>query len=60
LLTQYLAAVRAEPEWRDVLERWNIGVVLLEPNMPLVTVLRLQGWRTATADELSVVLLPPD
>ena len=60
LLTQYLAAVRAEPEWREVLERWNIGVVLLEPKMPLVTVLRLQGWQTAAADEISVVLLPPD
>jgi hypothetical protein len=60
LLSQYLTAVRAEPGWRDVLQRWQIGVVLLEPNMPLVTVLSLEGWRTVAADHLSVVLVPPD
>ena len=59
LLAQYLAAVRAEPTWRDVLERWQIGVVLLEPDAPLVTLLRQQGWQTAAADELSVILIPP-
>jgi hypothetical protein len=59
LLTQYLAAVRGEPNWGEVLERWHIGVVLLEPNAPLVTLLRQQGWQTAAADELSVVLIPP-
>lgn len=59
LLTQYLAAVRAEPNWREVLQRWEIGVVLLEPNAPLVTLLRQQGWQTAAADELSVILIPP-
>ncbi len=59
LLTQYLTAVRAEPGWREVLERWQIGVVLLEPNMPLVTVLQLENWQTVAADDLSVVLIPP-
>ena len=59
LLAQYLAAVRGEPNWREVLERWQIGVVLLEPNAPLVTLLRQQGWQTAAADELSVILIPP-
>jgi hypothetical protein len=59
LLTQYLAAVRGDPTWREVLERWQIGVVLLEPNAPLVTLLRQQGWQTAAADELSVILIPP-
>ena len=59
LLTQYLAAVRSEPNWRDVLEQWHIGVVLLEPNAPLVTLLQQQGWQTAAADEISVILIPP-
>ncbi len=59
LLTQYVAAVRSEPQWREVLDQWQIGVVLLEPNMPLVTLLRELGWQTAEEDELSVVLIPP-
>ncbi len=59
LLTQYLTAARAEPGWREVLARWQIGVVVLEPSMPLVTVLQLENWRTVAADDLSVVLVPP-
>lgn len=57
LLTEYLTAWRAAPGWEAVLERWGIGLVLLEPEAPLVLALRCAGWGVAYQDDQAVVLM---
>ena len=56
IITEWLAAVRAEPGWEDIFKRRGIGVVLIEPRMPLAEVLNGQpGWEELYRDELAVV-----
>ncbi|NLG70515.1 MAG: hypothetical protein GX495_00530 [Chloroflexi bacterium] len=55
IISQWLQVVRAEPGWQDVLDRWEIGVVLLEPDMPVVSELESSGWERAYADSLAVI-----
>jgi hypothetical protein len=53
----YLEAVNAGPQWREVLTRWKIDHVLLPPDAPLVQVLKEQpGWTVVYADAEAVIL----
>jgi hypothetical protein len=56
ILKQYLQVWQVEEGFAEVLEAWDIRLVLVEPNAPLARVLPLQGWRTLYADEKAVVL----
>ncbi|MEJ2012864.1 MAG: hypothetical protein P8X64_11670 [Anaerolineales bacterium] len=57
LLRQYLITWRAQEGWRDVLDRWGIATVLLEPDAPLSRVLaESDDWSTVFADDQAVVL----
>ena len=43
--------------WREPLERWDIQTVVLPPDAPLVTALRvLPGWKQVFSDRQAVVL----
>ena len=56
IISEWLAAVRAEPGWEDILESRGVGVILIEPEMPLASVLEHQsGWKELYRDELAVV-----
>jgi hypothetical protein len=45
-LEEYIAATRLKPGWRDVLTRYDISLILLAPDSPLITVLRDDpAWR---------------
>jgi len=59
LLTEYLHAWRADPGWEDILEKWEIKLVLLEPEAPLSLALEWQGWKQLFADGQAVVLAKP-
>jgi len=57
ILSQYLTVVRAEAGWPEVLARWEVDTVLLEPEMPIVNVLPRHGWVEAYRDDHAVVLV---
>jgi hypothetical protein len=59
LLNQYLTVVYARAGWQDVLNSWDIHVVLLEPSAPILQILIHQGWRLQYRDDQSVILLRP-
>ena len=47
-----LSLIHASPEWRGVLDRWHIDVVLWQRDSPLVQLLALDpGWRLGYVDE---------
>ncbi|HWQ84555.1 MAG TPA: hypothetical protein VN363_08320, partial [Anaerolineales bacterium] len=56
IISEWLAAVRAEPGWEEILDRREIGVILIEPETPLTAVLAGQpGWEELYRDEIAVV-----
>ncbi|NPA30995.1 MAG: hypothetical protein GXO37_03245, partial [Chloroflexi bacterium] len=57
ILSQYLTVVQARPGWAAVLDRWEVDTVLLEPEMPIVTVLPRFGWAEVYRDDHAVVLM---
>ncbi|HEX9012661.1 MAG TPA: hypothetical protein VF813_04060, partial [Anaerolineaceae bacterium] len=55
VISEWMQVVNAEPGWQEVLTRWNVHLVLLEPSRPVTKVLASQGWREVYRDPLAVV-----
>jgi hypothetical protein len=59
VLTDYEEMVFVRPRWREDLDRYAIGEVLLHPDRPLVAALRDQGWTVLAQDANAVLLRRP-
>jgi hypothetical protein len=59
IFEDYLRLWAAQPGWEAAIERWDIGVVLLPPQSPLVGALDAAGWEERHRDEQAVVLVRP-
>lgn len=55
IINQWLQVVRGERGWQEVLDRWGVRLVLLEPTMPVVSLLPGQGWYLLYEDDKAVV-----
>ncbi len=55
ILSEWLNTMSANVGWQDTLDRWNIGLVLIEPSWPLAKVLPTEGWQLLYEDEHSVL-----
>ena len=55
IINQWLQVVRGESGWLEALDRWEVRLVLLEPRMPVVSLLPGQGWWLLYADGTAVV-----
>lgn len=58
-LDDYIAAMALHPEWRAVLERHAVALVLVRPDRPLAVRLREAGWLTLAHDTDLVLLRRP-
>ena len=56
LIDEWLRVVRSEAGWQAVLDHYGVRLVLLEPNMAVVSRLEEQGWERIYSDGLAVVL----
>ncbi len=56
IISQWLQVVRVESGWQEVLEKWDVGWVLLENGSDLQPALQANGWRLLYQDALAVVL----
>jgi hypothetical protein len=56
IIGQWFQVVELQPGWDEVLDRWGVNVVLLEPGWPAVRGLQMQGWQTVYEDTWSVIL----
>ena len=55
-LREYLRVTLAQADWQAVLERRNVGFVLIEAGGGLDTALRREsGWREVSRDRLAVI-----
>jgi branched-subunit amino acid transport protein AzlD len=59
ILDQYLTVIRAQEGWRDILERWQIHVVFVEPSTPILQLLAAEGWTVYYEDSQAVILVSP-
>jgi hypothetical protein len=59
LLTEWLNTVGAADGWQETLEKWNIGMVLIEPSWPLAKTLPTEGWQVLFEDQYSVLYSKP-
>ncbi|MBN2085654.1 MAG: hypothetical protein JW748_10575 [Anaerolineales bacterium] len=59
ILDQYLIVVRGQEGWSEILERWQIRVVFVEPSMPILNALQAEGWTVYYEDSQAVILLHP-
>jgi hypothetical protein len=55
IISQWFQVMRVEPGWEEVLERWEVRLVLLEPNAPVIHALESSGWQPLYEDELAVI-----
>jgi len=59
LLDQWHAVVNADKKALSLLDQWDVKVVLLEPDWPIVEVLKSNGWKVEFEDEQAVILIHP-
>ena len=55
IIGQWVQVVQAEEGWQQILDEWEVGAILLEPERPVVSQLETSDWRLLYQDELSVV-----
>lgn len=55
IIGQWLQVVQAEEGWQDVLDHWQVQLVLLQPGRPVLGRLADQGWRLLYQDGQSVL-----
>jgi hypothetical protein len=55
ILTQWIKVVRAERDWQSILNEWNIRLILLEPDWPVIPLLDEYGWTCLYQDDISVI-----
>jgi hypothetical protein len=57
IINQWLKVVRAEENWQQVLENWDVKLVLLERDYPIAKTLVTAGWKKVYEDDQAVVLI---
>lgn len=55
IIDQWVRVVRAEEDWQQILDEWDVRIILLEPDRPIVPYFADGGWRQVYADEIAVV-----
>jgi hypothetical protein len=55
VIGEWLRVARAEEGWQEVLDKWDVNLILVEPTTPLVARLEVDGWQSLYSDEVAVV-----
>ncbi len=57
LIQQWHEVINARSHALDTLDGWNVNIVLLEPDRPIIETLKKSGWKVAYEDEKAVILI---
>ncbi len=55
IIDQWLDIVDAKGDWNAALDRWDIHLILLEPDWPVIPMLADHGWKLLYSDQQSVL-----
>ena len=48
--------ITADTNWREIVKKYDIGVVMLYADRPLVNILKQDGWTVLQSDEVGILL----
>ncbi|MHC1785044.1 MAG: hypothetical protein AB9891_20215 [Anaerolineaceae bacterium] len=57
IIGEWQKVILGDPEWRTILDKWDVQTVLLQPDKPVISIMKDHGWRIGFEDEKSVVML---
>lgn len=55
IIDQWVTVVQANDGWEEILEKWHVEVILLEPYRPVVEDLSERGWELIYEDQQAIV-----
>jgi hypothetical protein len=55
LINQWIQVSRGDDGWEEILDNWDIGFVMSEPDMPILDHLEWAGWELIYEDALVVI-----
>jgi hypothetical protein len=56
IISQWFQVALVQEGWQEVLERWDVRLVLIERTWPAAEALKLAGWQVVYQDDFSVIL----
>jgi hypothetical protein len=57
-LNEYAATIDLKDEWKNTLQRWRVGTVLIRPDSPLAQELRSEpGWTVVHEDTVAIIFV---
>jgi hypothetical protein len=57
IIGEWQKVVQGDPEWITILEKWDVQTLLLQPEKPVLLLMKDFGWRIGFEDEKSVVMI---
>jgi hypothetical protein len=58
LIDEFLSVHDGEPKWRESLDRRGVRTVLVQPDVPLASLLRVDaGWQKVFEDQSSIIFV---
>jgi len=61
IINEWLKVIQTGDGWQEILDQWQIKLILLEPTHPIVSLLEINGWKLVFKDEVAVLYQrPPD
>jgi hypothetical protein len=55
IIGEWLTVVQGSQGWQDILSKWDVTFILLEPDQPVVKSLAGEGWQQLFRDETAVI-----
>ncbi len=55
IISQWFQVALVQEGWQEVLNRWDVRLVLIERTWPVAEALKLAGWQMVYQDEFSVI-----
>ena len=59
ILSQWHGVVNDRVDAIQILDKWDINIILLEPGWPIIKSLKIKGWKTVHQDDMSIIMLRP-
>lgn len=53
----WLKVVQGEDGWQEILNKWDVNIILLEPDSPVIEKLEGGGWKLTFMDQLAVIYM---
>jgi hypothetical protein len=56
VLGEWIQVVQAGAGWEEILNKWKVNLIMVEPGRPLVNRMPVNGWNVRYQDDQAVIL----